>query len=486
MKKTLLNIRFLAAAMATLFCLASCDTLQDTLSSEQKKDQEIDVGKISAPTSVFYYNGKAANGTSIDSVKGSEAHLVLGLNQFADATDAKVSYILSYKLNNITRKAEGTGTGTLSTSRSKYYIDLSPAINLIDGTGDVKDADISLSFTVIDLKNASGNKFNGFSFPKFTKEITFEPLYKNEELSFSTKKTSAGASFTIPLNGPITEVDKTVTVTQKSGTIPATTFTASVSADGTKILLTSSADLTGADFAADFALTGIKPVGSKEGYSYTFTNVLFKPLSVTVDGVLNEEAWQTATVSSECFASPENYNLKKIYVTNDTVNLYIALEGDLSFEQYDRIVVMIDNTSIDAIGKSSSDTDYNNFYGPATSCLFSSVDFYLCHILKNANSTSEMQDYKWLGDEGRSDVKTSAKSSSEQIIEYQIPLTSITGTVAGNKLKVFVSTGAYAYTDNKNTLTLKDCIPASAAAIVKDGNQTVTFNLGSGLSYTVK
>ena len=479
MKRRFLNTSLLASmSFALLVGMTSCTALQDSLSSEQKKDQAIDIGTVTAESTTYYYNGKSG-----ESVKNDEAHLSLKLGQIADATNAIVSYTLSYKLNDITRSATGSGKGTLSASKSQYYVDLSPATTLIDGTGDVASDDISMAITVAGLTNVSGNDYNGYTMAKFNKTITFVPLYSSDEIIFSTRTTAAGATFAIPLNGKITAVDNVVTATATTGTLPATTFTANVSNDGTQILLTSSANLTNTDCTADIALTGIKPIGSKESYSYTFTGVTFKPLSVVVDGVLDEEAWQTATTSTASYANPENYNLSKVYVTNDDVNLYIALEGNLSFGSDDRIIVMIDNTSSSDSGKGSSDSDYNSYYGPATNTLFTSVDFYLCHIL----ATAELQDYKWISASGRTDVKTSAKTASETIIEYQIPLSSITDAKKGSVLKLFVSTGTYEYIDatKENTVTLNDYIP-DGAAIVSGNGQIVTLNLGGAMSYTIQ
>ena len=261
--KTKAKARASLAGICMALAFASCSNLQDSLSSEQLEEQGDGIGKLSSKTSVYYYNGSES-----DDVSGDEAHLSLNLSQIADATGAGVKYELSYTMDGIEYASSGTGKGTLSNSKSKYYVDLSPAINLLDGTKSPAYSDISYTVTVSGLKNASGNDYDGRAIPSFSQLVKFAPLYNSEIATFSTKSAPAGTEFEIPLNGEITAVDSTVTVTATDGEIPETTFTASVSEDGGAIVLTSSAPLTDADFTADFAFTGIKPVGGKESYDY--------------------------------------------------------------------------------------------------------------------------------------------------------------------------------------------------------------------------
>mgnify|MGYP006916033454 CR=1 FL=1 len=269
MKRTMIKTCVAAVASITLlFAFASCDSLQDELSSEQLKDQVAGIGSVSAESTVFYYNESKDK-----SVKGSdERWLTLNLSQIANADKASVKYALEYTIGDIVYKSEGSSVGQLSDSKTKYYVDLSPAINLIDGTGSPSSSVISLSVTVSGLTNASGNDYDGRSFPTFSKKIKFEPLYNAEIEPFSTKSAPAGTTFEIPLNGKITAIDEAVTATKTDGDddIPeGAEFTASVSDDGTKIILTSSEELTDRNFTADFTFTGIKPVGGKEKYDYT-------------------------------------------------------------------------------------------------------------------------------------------------------------------------------------------------------------------------
>lgn len=253
------------------FAFSSCEQLQDSLSSEQLADQKDGIGALSAPSTTCYYNGLAdAN------VKGTESHLVLNLSQLADATSASVKYELSYSMNGVAYTSSGSANGTLSASKSKYYVDLSPAINLLDGTQSPAYDDISYTVTVSGIKNASGNDYDGRSMPTFTKKISFAPLYSGEEIEFSTKSAIAGTEFSIPLNGKISAVDETVELTATSGSLPSTTFTASVSSDGKSIVIKTSEDISDSEFTASIKCTGIKVNGIKESYEHEFTGVKFE------------------------------------------------------------------------------------------------------------------------------------------------------------------------------------------------------------------
>lgn len=271
MKRMILYKTFTALAVcASLLLAAGCKQLQDTLSTVQQEDQDKGIGYATCDTKVFYYNG--AEG---DSVKGENAHLVLNLNQLADAEGASVAYTLEYKMDDgVTRTASGKGEGDISNGKTKYYVDLSPAINLIDGSGNPAHGEISYAFSVTGLKNAAqGSEHNGRTFPKFSTTVKFAPLFiKDPELEFSSANIPVGTTLAIPLNGKIVAVGDVTVDEPTEGNLPDgfEKFTASVSEDGTEILLAANVPLTGAEFIADITVSGIKPVGSKETYSRTF------------------------------------------------------------------------------------------------------------------------------------------------------------------------------------------------------------------------
>ena len=270
-----------AVCVSLLLPFAGCELLQSSLSTVQQEMQSKGIGEASSATKVFWFNG-----TESSSVKGQEAHLVLDLNQFADDDEASVTYTLGYTLDGMTRTATGTGKGSISAQKTKYYVDLSPAINLIDGSGEPEYSDISYSVQVSGLKNAvPDSEYNGRTFSKFSTTLKFAPLFiKGQELVFSSADIPAGTTLEIPLNGKISAVGD-VKVEKKDGELPSgLKFTASVSEDGTKILLAANVTLTGAEFIADITVDGIKPVGSKETYSHKFEDFTLSSYIVeTVD-----------------------------------------------------------------------------------------------------------------------------------------------------------------------------------------------------------
>lgn len=314
--------------LSLLFAFASCDQLQDELSSEQLKDQKSGIGSVSASSTTYYYDG-----SENDSVKGKEAHLVLDLSQIADATDAAVKYTLEYSTGSDSDKVEyssaGSLAGTLSDSKTKYYINLAPAINLIDGTGEPAYGDIAYTFILSGLTNASGNDYNGRSFPSFSKTVKFAPLYTTDSLEFSSKSLPVGSEIKIPLNGEISEVTETVTAAVTSGSVTAN-FTAKVSSDGKAIVLTSKNDLSGEEFTVDFTITGIKPVGAKEEYEHTFSGVKFTNLKeVKIEKTLALTGEAQELVSADELSEYTSISKLKAYVklSGSASGWWVGLQG---------------------------------------------------------------------------------------------------------------------------------------------------------------
>lgn len=481
--------RLLAAfgTLSLLFAFASCDQLQDELSSEQLKDQKSGIGTVSASSTTYYYDG-----SENDSVKGKEAHLVLDLSQIADATDAAVKYTLEYSIGSDSDKVEyssaGSLAGTLSDSKTKYYINLAPAINLIDGTGEPAYGDIAYTFILSGLTNASGNDYNGRSFPSFSKTVKFAPLYTTDSLEFSSKSLPVGSEIKIPLNGEISEVAETVTAAVTSGSVTAN-FTAKVSSDGKAIVLTSKNDLSGEEFTLDFTITGIKPVGAKEEYSHTFSGVKFIPTNVTLDGVLDEDLWSASYVatSADSYSAANTYqNIKKVSVVDDGLNLYVAVE----FAETPGGNKTNIQLSFDTGADNGSTSDDGAWMTPATTTTFSNgtLDFKayenIAWVADNATNQRELSNLSASGVCGPEwNSVANCYTNDSKIIEYSIKLTEL-GVSSSDKVKLFVSISQYDYT-SENTETLLDCVPASAASVT-DSGQSVAVDFSKALEYTIQ
>lgn len=480
------------AACASLLLAAGCKQLQDTLSTVQQEDQDKGIGYATCDTKVFYYNG--AEG---DSVKGENAYLVLNLNQLADAEGASVAYTLEYKMDDgVIRTASNKGEGDISNGKTKYYVDLSPAINLIDGSGNPAHGDISYAFSVTGLKNAvQGSEHNGRTFPKFSTTVKFAPLFiKEQELIVSTKSALEGTTFTIPLNGKITDIksDVDVEISGDEGVSESDVgFTASVSGDGTEIVIKTIKDITGKSFTATLNISGIKAVGVKDSYVRQF-NVNFTSSSIVLDGVLDEDGWASAATSTDSYGTVNDYNLTKLYVTDDGQYLYVAIEGALKFWKDDRITLMVANDASDeddGISNTTISSD-NNFNLPATTSTFTGLDYYLSH---------HPGDPKWAGivyiGTSGSDYENKNCSSSQSpdentaaelsVVEYRVPLSSIKAAT-GDTLQVFVATSSYSWNEEvKNQEFVQDCIP-KAAALISGSGATLAVDMSKALKYTVK
>ena len=515
---SLLTLSVSFAGLVSLFGLASCDTLQDSLSSEQKAELIEETGSASIGGKVWYFDGISTSdfskteGASL-AVSFSKKVAMVGTREIADDGTVTNNYELSGSLtSNYISKTGQTSSVVTKISGGKIILDSvsSPIVSVSAGELSADGKTFRLNMTpiayLLDAETTKGNvidsvevKLNGFvcdegkqkgrSIAALSQKIAVKPFYDDETITegvvFTTINSTLGKLISIPTKGSVSltsgaKLEFSSTDSSASG-LSSSDFTLGTDSKG--ITISCSKDLKGKTFSGTFKISGFVPELNASSYTRTF-KVRFEPVYVTLDGILDEKAWsEDAVTSTDSYANPENYNLSKVYVTNDSTNLYVAVEGNFAFGTGDRIIVMIDNTSSSSKGKSSSDSgkDPDNYYCPATSATYSGADFYLCHIL----ASSEMQDYTWIADApGRTDMATSADSSSETCIEYKIPLSIIANAATGNNLKIFVETASYAWT-TVNETSVKDYIP-SAAASVSNGGQAVSIDLSKGLSYTVK
>ncbi|WP_296328291.1 hypothetical protein [uncultured Treponema sp.] len=508
---------FLAAGILSGGLLfASCDTLQDSLSSEQKADLIEETGSASIAGKVWYYDGisttdfSKTEGASL-AVSFSKKTAMVGTREITDDGDIIYNYELSGSLtSNYISKTGQSSSVVTKISGGKIILDSvsSPVVSVSAGSMSADGRTFRLNMTpiayLLDAETVNGNvidsveiKLNGFvcdegkqkgrAIAALSQKIAVKPFYDNETITdgivFTTISSTLGKVISIPTKGSV-GLTSDAKIEFSSDDSAASTLSSSnfaLGTDSNAITISCAEELKGKTFSGSFKISGFVPELNASSYTRTF-KVNFEPVYVTLDGLLDEKAWsEDAVTSTDSYANPENYNLSKVYVTNDSKNLYVAVEGNFAFGAGDRIILMIDNTSSSETGKSNSDGGYNNYYGPATNSSFSGVDFYLSNIL----ATPEMQDYKWISDApGRTDMATSATSSRENIIEYKIPLSIIANATSGNNLKVFAAVTSYAWT-TINEMTLRDCVP-SASATVSDGGQSLAIDFSKGLSYIVK
>ncbi len=501
---------FLALSLA----FTSCEQFQDSLSSSMQDEMDEEVGKASIGGKIWYYDGIST--TDFSSTKGSalavdfSKKVAMSLDSSTPINDdgtynyavsgslianyttsSGQSAAVTYKIsgNKIILDSENSVTetaGSLNASGTRYSLSMTPICRLLDTATTKGNTIDSLEVKLSGFVRAKGEQ-KGRSVSALDQKISVLPFYEDETITdgvtFSTISSTSGKYVTIPTKGKVT-LSSTASIEFSSSDAKASSFLSSdftlgESDEGLTVLC--GKDLKGLSFDASFKISGFIPELNASSYTRTFT-VHYSPIFVTLDGALDENAWESATVSEDSYASVSGYDLSKVYVTNDSENLYVAVEGEISsFSSGDRIVIMIDNSSSSETGKANSDSSYNNYYGPATTATFSGVDFYLSDFI----SSSEMQDYCWISDSGRTDgVTASARSVSSEIIEYSIPLSLIASASSGNILKLFVTATSYEWT-TQNEMTLQDCIP-SAAATVSQAGQSVSIDFENALSYTIK
>lgn len=506
--------KLLIPAILSSFLFFGCDQLQDSLSESKQEDVDEDTGYAYLDGKTWYYDGiSSTDFSSTDgamlAVKFTRKAAMTGTKSSTVENNGTITTTYDYSLSgsitaNFTNTSGQTSTvvtkisgnkitlgdstldaGTLSADGKTFRLNMAPVCKLLDAQTAQGNSLSSVEVSLSGFECAEGDQ-NGRNIPVFDKSFSVRPFYDDETITggvtFSTVSSTAGKSITIPTNGTVSlSDDATLAFSTEDSSVSLTSDDFALGTSDAGLTITCKSDLKNLEFIGKFTVSGFIPALNASSYTRTFT-VNFSPIIVTVDGNLDETVWTTAASSAESLAAPSGYNLSNLLVTNDGRNLYVAIKGALSFNSGDRIILMIDDTSSSETGKSSSDSSYNSYYGPATNATFSGVDFYLCHMLY----TSEMQDYYWVGAApGRTDgVETSASSASESVIEYKIPLSLITsaGAKTGDNLKIFVTTTSYAWTTT-NEMTLQDCIPSGA---VSGSGQTVTFDFANALDYTVK
>jgi|GEM_PF-6371339 len=502
---------FLALSLA----FTSCEQFQDSLSSSKQNEMDEEVGKASIGGKIWYYDGIST--TDFSSTKGSalavdfSKKVAMSLDSSTPINDdgtynyavsgslianyttsSGQSAAITYKIsgNKIILDSENSVTetaGSLNASGTRYSLSMTPICRLLDAATTKGNTIDSLEVKLSGFVRAEGEQ-KGRSVSALDQKISVLPFYEDETITdgvtFSTISSTSGKYVTIPTKGKV-RLSSTPSIEFSSSdadalSLSSSDFTLGASDEGLTVLC--GKDLKGLSFDASFKISGFIPELNASSYTRTFT-VHYSPIFVTLDGALDENAWESAAVSEDSYASVSGYDLSKVYVTNDSENLYVAVEGEISgWSNGDNLIIMIDNESSSAVGLKSSDSGINNFLVSATNLEFSGVDFYLCHIIANG----EMHSQVW---GPRSDgVLTSLASTSANIIEYKIPLSLIENATTGNNLKILVSTSKYTWVSGgspENTFALQDCIP-SAAATVSQAGQGVSIDFTNALSYTIK
>jgi fibronectin type 3 domain-containing protein len=239
----------------------------------------------------------------------------------------------------------------------------------------------------------------------------------------------------------------------------------------------------------DFLVTAHNDAGS------TSADVVVKSMYpvITLDGVLSSsEYWTDADVAGESSDSWDlgtyssgaaDYDISKIYVTNDASYLYVAVVSDNPFACWwkDNFVMMFDNTN--TAGNSASSA--SGVYNAATYQTYSGIDYYICHkwaqgsLTDNAGTASTASDsasISWSG----------SLAVLQSVIEYKIPLADIGNAVTGNVIRVFAATTCV--WDDSGTTIVSDMIPSAAGttSTTTNANDTLNVDMTKALSCVIK
>jgi len=176
-----------------------------------------------------------------------------------------------------------------------------------------------------------------------------------------------------------------------------------------------------------------------------------------------------------------------LYVANDAVNLYVALDltslGGLY--EHDRIVLLIDNTAVNT--GTAQTTTVQDAKIAQTEANSASVEarVYLKAMDWSAGPkgvTGATQNLKW-GTKGEYEVKDfSPDPTGGKILKFAIPLTQIGSPVATTELNIFAAISA-GWGGGSN-VNLGSFAPDGAGTI--DSVTAITIDMPSALSYTVK
>ncbi|MDR3284117.1 MAG: glycosyl hydrolase 53 family protein [Treponema sp.] len=183
-----------------------------------------------------------------------------------------------------------------------------------------------------------------------------------------------------------------------------------------------------------------------------------------------------------------NYDIAGLYVANDETNLYIAVGfggAQPGGYEYDRIVVLIDNTD-------SSDGGVNTGTVKAaqTTTCTASIEAFAQRIMRDTRGgfTSTpggaINAGAWTGGDADPWVWKPTAPAGTTTVKFSIPLANIGGAVAGNTLKVFAAFSKG--WSNGATIVVGDIIPQAAASGAGEDATSITIDMDQALSYTVK
>lgn len=375
MKKTIANITFFVLAnFALLLGMASCEMLQDSLSSEQAKKQAEDTGVASINGDTWFFDGIST--TDFSKTEGATFALLFNRKVAVDATKVTADDGTETYTNKLTGSLtatyttliEGTETvsipiaegkmklgkdvsvpaGELSKDDKVFRLNMKPIANLLDAST-AKRNEISLEVKLSGFVCPDG-KQKGRAVGLFKKTVSVKPFYLDEVvtdgITFSTMNVTTGKKIVIPTQGKVSLTNDAALIFASDDSVASSlgltsnNFALAVGENGTSLVISCDKELKGKDFVGKLKISGIVPALNGSSYTRTF-KVVFSSMTSSADTLAVNGDSNASSVDG--FSS----DLSSMGVYNDAKNLYVLLRfsNPPTLWNQDTITILIDKTS---------------------------------------------------------------------------------------------------------------------------------------------
>ena len=487
---------------------ASCDTLQDSLSSEQKADLIEETGSASIEGKVWYYNGLAGDDMSISSEKlgndyFEQSILVnFGKKIALDNLSGSIEVLYTNENGNTVTETIQKISGSFTNDYRSFKVDLSPVMSLFD-TVKIPSGTAVVNLKIGGFKCAEGSQKGRQIASLEAKNIKIQPFYSTEELTFSTVGFSKDTSkVEIPVAGSYSLQNAPYTISALASDSKSYSF--SVSSADTRIRLSPLFDTPPDDGTSlELLLTGILPVGAGDSYSKNFS-MTFTKYRIVIDGFkdANFGEEQGATVVSDPDSDQWAYgstdydvsgqtDLLSVAITSDDDYLYIGVSGSLQLTWGNPLGILVSNGS--ATGGSGARSsvsiaaaeDFANKGGRTAKV---QPNVYISHQPgANNDGNGALSAFAWISSTNTditSSVKCAPKGWTEEtvssVLEYAIPLGSVSGLNKGDTVSIIVAAGL----GWNEGFAVVDACPDSAVSKNTD-SMSVKYDFANGISYKI-
>lgn len=515
MKKLLLNKSLLASATAVLlFCVISCNMVQDSLSSEQTKKLKEETGITTYASSVkeWYYNGLATSDMSTSAKKLSDDYypqsLLLTFGKKVAISDLAGSIVLSYTDADgyDMTKTFSSVSGSFTNDYTGYRIDMSEVLACFD-TKTIPGGTAAITVKASGFICAEGSQKGRTIAPYELKGIAIKPLFNETTVDFSVQGYSTASKIELTLNGDVAlqngSYDVTAKVTTAGTGETKTSYDFAVSASGKTITFVPKTSAIPADGTKVLvSLKDILPVGCGDALSKDIT-LSFSKYKIVIDGK-KDVNFTEAKGAQVVLDSAEDQNafaglgipitgapdLLEVAITNDSEYLYIGISGTLAFTWNNPLGILISNgkvTGANGAKAAVSIADKEAYKSVARKTTRSNV--YIAHQPGKGNEgTGYSSAYAYVSS-ANTDITSSVKcgpmswttDTIGSFLEYAIPIGSTTGLAEGDTLRIIILAGL----GWDEGYAVVDACPDNAVIYNDADHLDVTYDFTNGISYTI-